>query len=133
MSPAGPDSAKQKAQLNGYGLGGHLANIYCLMIKELRSIRADPVMLILVVYSFSIAVYTIATGASTEPTNLAVGVVDEDRSELSRRIADGLTPPLFKPAAEIVATDMDVAMNAGHLVFIIEIPSNSIATLTRQK
>jgi ABC-2 type transport system permease protein len=28
------------------------------MIKELRSIRADPLMLILVLYAFTIAVYS---------------------------------------------------------------------------
>ena len=59
------------------------------MIKELRSIRADPVMLFLVIYSFSISVNTVATGAVTEATNLSVGIVDEDGSDLSRRIAEG--------------------------------------------
>src|SRR5262245_12884279 len=34
----------------------HLANIYRLMIKELRSIRSDPIMLALVAYSFTIAI-----------------------------------------------------------------------------
>ena len=68
----------------------HLANIYRLIIKEMRSIRSDPVMLVLVAYTFSFAIYATATGASTEATNLSVGVVDEDHSDLSRRIADGL-------------------------------------------
>ena len=61
-----------------------------LVIKELRSIRADPTMLILVVYAFSISVNTVATGAVTEATNLSVGIVDEDGSDLSRQIAEGL-------------------------------------------
>ena len=71
------------------------------MIKELRSIRSDPIMLVLVAYAFTVAIYAVATGASTEATNLSVGIVDEDRSDLSRRIADGLTPPTFKPAVQI--------------------------------
>ncbi|WP_245428674.1 ABC transporter permease, partial [Rhodoplanes elegans] len=104
------------------GIGRHLANIWRLTIKELRSIRADPVMLILVVYAFSINVYTVATGASVEANNLAVAIVDEDRSALSRRIADGLTPPLFRPAVEISARDIDGEMGAGRYVFVIEIP-----------
>ena len=61
-------------------------------MKELRSIRADPMMLVLVVYTFSVAVYTVATGASTEAKDLTVGVVDEDRSDLSRRLLDALEP-----------------------------------------
>ena len=67
----------------------HIANIFRLVIKELRSIRADPTMLILVAYAFSISVNTVATGAVTEATNLSVGIVDEDGSDLSRQIAEG--------------------------------------------
>jgi ABC-2 type transport system permease protein len=100
----------------------HLANIYRLMIKELRSIRSDPIMLALVAYSFTVAIYAVATGASTEATNLSVGIVDEDHSDLSRRIADGLTPPTFQPAVEIAATEIDASMDSQRFVFVIEIP-----------
>jgi ABC-2 type transport system permease protein len=107
----------------------HLANIWRLTVKELRSIRADPIMLVLVVYAFTMNVYTVATGASVEASNLAVAIVDEDRSALSRRIADGLTPPLFRPAVEIAATDIDGAMDAARYVFVVEIPPRFEADL----
>jgi ABC-2 type transport system permease protein len=84
-------------------LKDHIGNIFRLVIKELRSIRADPTMLILVVYAFSISVNTVATGAVTEATNLSVGIVDEDGSELSRQIAEGLVPPTFQPAVQITS------------------------------
>jgi ABC-2 type transport system permease protein len=100
----------------------HLVNIYRLMIKELRSIRSDRIMPVLVAYTFTIAIYAVATGASTEATNLAVAIVDEDHSDLSRRIADGLTPPTFKPAVEIAATEIDASMDSQRFVFVIEIP-----------
>ena len=92
------------------------------MIKELRSFRSDPIMLVLVAYAFTFAIYAAATGASTEATNLSVGIVDEDHSDLSRRIADGLTPPTFKPAVEITATEIDAAMDSQRFIFVIEIP-----------
>ena len=115
----------QKARPKRFaGLGGHLANIYRLMIKEMRSIRNDPIMPLLVAYAFTIAIYAVATGASTEATNLSVGIVDEDRSELSRQIADGLTPPLFQPAVQIAATDIDTSMDSARFIFVIEIPSS---------
>jgi ABC-2 type transport system permease protein len=115
-------AASQTAGTKGPGLRTHIANIYRLIIKELRSIRADPVMLILVVYTFSIGVYTVSAGASTEATNLSVAIVDEDHSSLSRQIADALIPPLFQPVVPIAATEMDAAMDAGRFVFVIEIP-----------
>jgi ABC-2 type transport system permease protein len=100
----------------------HLTNIYRLMIKELRSFRSDPIMLALVAYSFSIAIYAAATGASTEATNLAVGILDEDHSDLSRRITDGLTPPTFKRTIELTAAEVDPAMNSQRVLYVIEIP-----------
>jgi ABC-2 type transport system permease protein len=103
-------------------LARHLANIYRLVIKELRSIRSDPIMLVLVAYSFTIAIYAAATGASTEATNLSIGIVDEDQSDLSRRIADGLTPPTFRSVTQIAATEMDAALDAQRFLFVIEFP-----------
>ena len=100
----------------------HLENIWHLVIKELRSFRSDPIMLLLVAYAFTMAIYAAATGVTTEATNLAVAVVDEDRSDLSRRIADGLTPPTFKPAVHIEATEIDSSMESQRFVFVIEIP-----------
>jgi ABC-2 type transport system permease protein len=100
----------------------HFANIFRLMIKELRSFRSDPIMMALVVYSFTIAIYAAATGASTEATNLSVAIVDEDHSDLSRRIADGLTPPTFQPAVQIAATEIDAMMDSQRVSYVIEIP-----------
>jgi len=121
--PAVHEEARTKRSgASSASLPRHIANIYRLTIKELRSIVADPIMLLLVAFSFTVAIYAAATGASTEATNLSVGVVDEDHSDLSRRIADGLTPPTFKPAVEISADEIDPAMNAQRFLFVIEIP-----------
>jgi ABC-2 type transport system permease protein len=111
----------------------HVVNIFHLVIKELRSIRADPVMLVLVVYSFSISVNTVATGAVTEATNLSVGIVDEDGSDLSRQIAEALTRPTFQPPVQITASDIDPMMDQGKLLFVVEIPPNFEADVRAQR
>jgi ABC-2 type transport system permease protein len=103
-------------------LGVHLANIGRLVIKELRSIRADPIMLVLVVYAFTIAVYTVSTGASTEARNLAVGIVDEDHSQLSLHLRGALLPPIFQPPVIIPASAINNEMDHERLVFVVEIP-----------
>jgi ABC-2 type transport system permease protein len=110
-----------------------IANIVRLVIKELRSIRADPTMLILVVYAFSISVNTVATGALTEASNLSVGIVDEDGSQLSREIAQGLVRPTFQPAVLIKASDIDSKMDKGDLLFAVEIPPNFQADILAQR
>jgi ABC-2 type transport system permease protein len=110
----------------------HLSNIFRLVIKELRSIRADPTMLILVAYAFSVSVNTVATGAVTEATNLSVGIADEDGSELSRQIAEALVRPTFQPAVQIKATDIDTKLDKGELLFAVEIPPNFQADIRAQ-
>lgn len=99
-----------------------LATIYRLGIKELRSLRADPVMMFLVAYTFTVAIYTVATGARFDVHDAAVAIVDEDRSALSRALADAIRPPQFKPPVEIGADEIDQAMDEGRYVFVIDIP-----------
>ncbi len=103
------------------------------MIKELRSIRADPTMLVLVVYAFSISVNTVATGAVTDATNMSVAIVDEDGSSLSRQIAEALLPPTFQPAVQIRASEIDTKMDHGDFLFVVEIPPNFEADLRAQR
>ncbi|MCX5495873.1 ABC transporter permease [Kaistia dalseonensis] len=99
-----------------------LGKIFHLGVKELRSLRADWVLAALIVYTFTIAVYTVSTGAKFEVQNASVGVVDEDRSPLSFRIRDAFLTPFFKPAQLIEADEIDSAMDSGRFVFVIEIP-----------
>ena len=127
MSQALPQAAPPAphlAEAKPLSFTDHVTNIFRLVIKELRSIRADPVMLILVVYAFTISVNTVASGAVTEATNLSVGIVDEDGSDLSRQIAEALRRPTFQPPVQITASDIDPMMDQGRLLFVVEIPPN---------
>ena len=133
MSEAPSPKAPHLVEAKPLTFVDHVVNIFHLVIKELRSIRADPTMLILVVYAFSISVNTVATGAVTEATNLSVGIVDEDGSDLSRRIAEGLRLPTFQPPVQITASDIDPMMDQGKLLFVVEIPPNFEADVRAQR
>jgi ABC-2 type transport system permease protein len=133
MSVSRSDAAMPVAEAKRLTFGTHIINVFRLMIKELRSIGADPTMLLLVVYAFSISVNTVATGAVTEATNLSVGIVDEDGSELSRQIAEALVPPTFQRAVQIKASDIDPQMDKGNLLFVIEIPPNFQADIRAER
>lgn len=99
-----------------------LSNIYRLGLKELRSLRADPVLLLLIAYVFSFAVYAVATGAKLEVVNASVAYVDLDRSELSGRIIGAILPPEFDVPQEIGASEVDTVMNNGKFVFVVVFP-----------
>src|SRR5690606_24663801 len=102
----------EQHRLTARGIGGKIANTLRLAVKELRSIRADPILVALIPYTFSVAIYSVASGAKTEAENMAIAVVDEDRSALSRRLRDAFLPPLFKTPVEIGADEIDAAMDA---------------------
>src|SRR5512135_1136837 len=133
MSSPSTKSVSRLAQARKLTLADHILNVFRLVIKELRSIRADPTMLILVAYAFSISVNTVATGAVTEATNLSVGIVDEDGSALSRQIAEGLVRPTFQPAVQIRASEIDAKMDKGELLFVVEIPPDFQADIRAQR
>ncbi|WP_169569935.1 ABC transporter permease [Sneathiella limimaris] len=101
---------------------GRLGTIYSLGIKELYSLRSDPVLIVLLIWVFTFAIYEIATNAKMEVENASVAIVDEDGSLLSRRIADGFLPPYFKPAVQISADQIDPLLDAGNFIFIVSIP-----------
>lgn len=98
-------------------------NILHLGIKELRSLARDPIMLILIVYAFTFAIYTAATAIPEILHKAPIAVVDEDRSALSQRITDGFYPPYFLPPIMIDAAQMDARMDAGLDTFALHIPA----------
>jgi ABC-2 type transport system permease protein len=99
-----------------------LANIFWLGGKELRSFFRDWVLLGLVVYSFSLAIIAQAQSNSQELHNASIAIVDEDRSELSARLAQTFLPPYFLPAVAIAQGDIDHLMNVGAYTFVLDIP-----------
>ncbi|ACK51860.1 ABC-2 type transporter [Methylocella silvestris BL2] len=101
-----------------------LSNIFWLGTKELRSFFRDFVLLGLVVYTFSFAIYVQGHSNAQELHNASVGVVDEDHSALSRRMIAALLPPYFKPPARIAEGDVDHLMNTAAYTFVIVIPPN---------
>ena len=97
-------------------------NIFWLGIKELRSFLHDFVLLGLVIYAFSLAVVMQARSNSQELHNASIAFVDEDNSELSRRIAHAFLPPYFQLPQQIVEKDVVSLMNRGKYTFVVDIP-----------
>jgi ABC-2 type transport system permease protein len=56
----------------------HLLNIYRLGVKELWSLLRDPAMLVLIVYVFTVSVYTAAKAMPETLHNAPIAIVDED-------------------------------------------------------
>jgi len=99
-----------------------LRNIFWLGTKELRSFMRDFVLLGLVVWSFSVAVYTQAQSNSQELHNASIGIVDEDRSPLSRQLATAFLQPYFKTPQLVAEKDVDHLMDTAAYTFVLVVP-----------
>ncbi len=102
----------------------HTANIYRLGIKELWSLWRDPMMLLLIVYTFTFSVYTAATAMPETLHNAPIAIVDEDGSPLSARIISAFYPPQFVAPSLISLDEMDAGMDQGLYTFVLDIPPN---------
>lgn len=102
----------------------HLANIYRLGVKELWSLWRDPMMLFLIVYTFTVGVYTAGTIMPETLHRAPIAIVDEDDSALSARITTAFYPPQFIPPVRIGLAEVDPGMDAGRYTFVLVIPSN---------
>lgn len=100
-----------------------LQNIYQLGCKELWSLWRDPIMLVLIIYTFTISVYTASTAVKDTLNMAPIAFVDEDHSTLSERISSAFYPPNFISKTTTLGT-MDAGMDAGEFTFAVNIPSN---------
>ena len=100
----------------------HLGHVYRLGIKELWSLWRDPTMLVLIVYTFSVAIYSAATAMPESLRHAAIAIVDEDGSPLSARLAGSFFPPRFRRPDMITARDIDPGMDRGDYTFVMVIP-----------
>ena len=106
-----------------------IENVFHLGLKELASLSRDVVMVVLIIYVFTVAVYSEATAMKTDVNNAGVAVVDADQSTLSSRIKDALQPPYFRKPREIDRSELDQLLDKGQYIFILEIPPRLEADL----
>ncbi len=106
-----------------------LKNIYNLGIKELISLRYDAVLILLILYSFTVLIYLAATSGGLELRNASIAIVDEDRSPLSYRIFDAFLEPYFQKPKYLAIPDIDTAMDSSIFTFVVDIPPDFQADL----
>ena len=108
-----------------------LANVFRLGLKELASLGSDTVLAAFIVYSFSLSVYSQATGIKTDVANAPIAITDSDWSALSARIHDGLLKPYFRRPDTIDRSAVDRAMDIGAYAFVLDVPPRLEADLLR--
>lgn len=99
-----------------------VSTVIQLGLKEMRGLVRDPLLLLLIVYAFTLQIYTGSRALPETLNNAAIAIVDEDQSQLSNRITGAFLPPYFTRPAEISIQEMDKRMDAGLDTFALDIP-----------
>ncbi|MDR2871068.1 MAG: ABC transporter permease [Xanthomonadaceae bacterium] len=99
-----------------------ISNIYRLGVKELWGLAREPLLLILIVYTFTVSIYVAATAMPDSLHNAAIAIVDEDNSALSARIVSSFYPPYFRTPEMISWGDANPGMDSGDYTFVLNIP-----------
>jgi len=108
-------------------------NIAYLARKEWLALLHDAVLVAFIIFSFTFSLYQHAKATSMELHKAAVGIVDEDHSQLSQRFADALLPPYFGRVEQIRHADVDTAMEHAIYTFVLQIPNRMEADLRAGK
>ncbi len=97
-------------------------NVLHLGVKELWSLARDPIMLLLIVFTFTVSIYSTASALPDTLYKAPLAIVDEDQSALSQRIVNAFQRPLFLPPKLVSREEMDARMDAGLDTFALNIP-----------
>lgn len=101
-----------------------IRNIFHLGIKEIIGLGRDPLLLALVVYSFTMGVISNAKSNPDAISDAAIAILDQDQTQLSRRICDAFLPPMFAiPHYLTDYEEVNDSMDKGVYTFIVVIPS----------
>jgi ABC-2 type transport system permease protein len=103
-------------------LARRCSNIFRLGVKELWSLLRDPIMLVLIVHTFSAAIYVAATAQPETLQRAAIAIIDEDASPLSARITGAFAPPQFTTPVLISTGAADAGLDRGAYTFVLAIP-----------
>ena len=101
-----------------------LRNIFQLGIKELRGLVRDPLMVVLIVYCFTVNVYVSAKSQPDSISDAAIAIVDLDHSPLSKRITDAFLPPMFAHPVQISQHEIDDVLDRGQYTFVVVFQPN---------
>jgi len=99
------------------------SKVWRLGVKEWWSLARDPVLLGLIVYTFTLGVYLAATAQPDTLSRAALAIVDEDQSPLSLRIRNAYVPPQFVSPELVDLDQADARLDRGDATFVLVIPA----------
>ncbi len=110
-----------------------LSTVAYLCRKEWQSLAHDTVMVVFIIFAFTLSLYSQATGTTTDLKRASVGIIDEDHSPLSFRFRDALMPPYFGNVVEINEHEAEYGLESAQYTFMLHFPARMEADLRSGK
>lgn len=94
-----------------------------MLVKEFRQLGRDRVLLVFIVYAFSLDIFLAASGVSLSLRNAATLLDDADRSSYSRELAARFMPPHFRIDGVISQPRQGLqALDQGRAMLVLTLP-----------
>ncbi|MFP4316549.1 MAG: ABC transporter permease [Desulfovibrionales bacterium] len=101
-----------------------LQRMKVMLVKEFQQFFRDIVLILFMLYAFTLNIYMAGSGVRFEVRNASVAVLDNDRSHASRDLVDRFRPPAFDvayfPSSEKEAMQL---LDEGQAMVVLDIPA----------
>ncbi len=99
--------------------------IIAMTVKELKQLKRDPVLLLIIAYFFTADVYMAGSGINMNLRNASMMVIDHDHSAASRELVYRFRQPYFDFKGEISGkNEAETLLNRGQILAVLDIPEN---------
>ena len=97
--------------------------IFALTIKEFLQLFRDVILMVFIVYAFTMDIYLAGSGVSLQLNQASTVVIDNDHSAASRELIHRFRPPYFRQDKEIASGREGIAMlDKGEAMIVLDIP-----------
>ena len=111
-----------------------LDRMVAMTVKELKQLSRDPILLIVIVYFFTVDIYVAASGIQMDLKQAAIVVLDHDHSAASRDLIYRFRPPYFDLQGEISSEhEAREMLDRGDVLAVLDIPADFQRDLMRGK
>ncbi|RTT13482.1 ABC transporter permease [Pseudomonas aeruginosa] len=107
--------------------------IFYLGIKEFTCLRRDYILVLFLIYTFSLDIYMPAAGSVIGVQHASIAIIDEDKTQTSRIIAESIHEPIFQKPVNIKLSESVKLQDSGTYTFVIHIPQNFESELLANK
>jgi len=111
-----------------------LDRMVAMTAKELKQLSRDPVLLIVIVYFFTVDIYVAGSGIQMDLKQAAIVVMDHDHSAASRDLIYRFRSPYFDLKGEISSEhEARELLDRGDVLAVLDIPADFQRDLMRGK